>query len=140
MIHCTARQLDGPVQVLRQYQAHGENMKTPHAISTAPHALGCSPVIAETASKILDRLSMGPATVRDLVRHTGVSRPTMARSLRWLRDAGVQVTCSRTAGVYRLASNPPALRWYTLEDAVKAGAMTRAAATAVALACKRGAQ
>jgi DNA-binding transcriptional ArsR family regulator len=60
---------------------------------------------------IIERLSEGPATVGDVTRNLGVSKPTISRHLRMLEEAGVvsRVVVGRN---HRLA-----LRSETLADA-----------------------
>jgi DNA-binding transcriptional ArsR family regulator len=79
--------------------------------------------------EIVERLSSGPATVGEVTRDFGVSKPTISRHLKTLEEAGVvsRVVAGRT---HRLALRPDALaeasvwienqrtRWETLFDAV----------------------
>jgi DNA-binding transcriptional ArsR family regulator len=79
--------------------------------------------------EIVERLSGGPATVGDVTRDFGVSKPTISRHLKMLEEAGVvsRVIVGRT---HRLALQPQALaeasdwiesqreRWERLFDAV----------------------
>jgi DNA-binding transcriptional ArsR family regulator len=78
---------------------------------------------------IVERLSGGPATVGEVTRHSGVSKPTISRHLKLLEEAGVvsRVVEGRT---HRLALRPEALseaadwiesqrqRWERLFDVV----------------------
>ncbi len=78
---------------------------------------------------IVERLSAGPATVGEVTRDFGVSKPTISRHLRALEEAGVvsRVVDGRT---HRLALEPEALgdaaewierqraRWERLFDVV----------------------
>jgi DNA-binding transcriptional ArsR family regulator len=79
--------------------------------------------------EIVERLSEGPATVGEVTRDFGVSKPTISRHLRMLEEAGVvsRVIVGRT---HRLALQPEALaeasqwiesqraRWERLFDVV----------------------
>ena len=79
--------------------------------------------------EIIERLSTGPATVGEVTRDFGVSKPTVSRHLKMLEQAGVvsRVIDGRT---HRLALRPEALaeasdwidiqrtRWERLFDAV----------------------
>ncbi len=79
--------------------------------------------------EIIERLSTGPATVGEVTRDFGVSKPTVSRHLKMLEQAGVvsRVIDGRT---HRLALRPEALaevsdwidsqrtRWEPLFDAV----------------------
>jgi DNA-binding transcriptional ArsR family regulator len=79
--------------------------------------------------EIVERLSEGPATVGQVTRDFGVSKPTISRHLRMLEEAGVvsRVIVGRT---HRLALEPQALaeasdwiesqreRWERLFDVV----------------------
>jgi len=79
--------------------------------------------------EIVERLSAGPATVGEVTRDFGVSKPTISRHLRMLEEAGVvsRVIVGRT---HRLALRPEALaevsawieiqreRWELLFDVV----------------------
>jgi DNA-binding transcriptional ArsR family regulator len=79
--------------------------------------------------EIVERLSEGPATVGEVTRDFGVSKPTISRHLRMLEEAGVvsRVVVGRT---HRLALRPEALaeasawiesqreRWERLFDVV----------------------
>ena len=79
--------------------------------------------------EIVERLSSGPATVGEVTRDFGVSKPTISRHLRTLEQAGVvsRVIAGRT---HRLALRPDSLaeasgwienqrrRWEVLFDAV----------------------
>jgi DNA-binding transcriptional ArsR family regulator len=79
--------------------------------------------------EIVERLSLGPATVGDATRGLAVSKPTISRHLRMLEEAGVvsRVIDGRT---HRLALRPEALaeasgwiesqrlRWERLFDVV----------------------
>jgi DNA-binding transcriptional ArsR family regulator len=79
--------------------------------------------------EIVERLSEGPATVGEVTRGFGVSKPTISRHLRMLEEAGVvsRVIVGRT---HRLALQPEALaeasqwiesqraRWERLFDVV----------------------
>jgi DNA-binding transcriptional ArsR family regulator len=58
--------------------------------------------------EIVERLSAGPATVGEVTRDFGVSKPTISRHLRMLEEAGVvsRVIVGRT---HRLALRPQAL-------------------------------
>lgn len=78
---------------------------------------------------IVERLSGGPATVGEVTRDSGVSKPTISRHLKLLEEAGVvsRVVEGRT---HRLALRPEALseaadwiesqrqRWERLFDVV----------------------
>jgi DNA-binding transcriptional ArsR family regulator len=78
---------------------------------------------------IVERLSAGPATVGEVTRDFGVSKPTISRHLKLLEEAGVvsRVVDGRT---HRLALQPAALaqastwidrqrqRWERLFDVV----------------------
>jgi len=79
--------------------------------------------------EIVERLSGGPATVGEVTRDSGVSKPTVSRHLKLLEEAGVvsRVIDGRT---HRLALRPEALgeaadwiesqreRWERLFDVV----------------------
>jgi DNA-binding transcriptional ArsR family regulator len=79
--------------------------------------------------EIIERLSTGPATVGEVTRDFGVSKPTVSRHLKMLEQAGVvsRVIDGRS---HRLALRPEALaeasdwidsqrtRWEALFDAV----------------------
>ena len=79
--------------------------------------------------EIVERLSQGPATVGEVTRDFGVSKPTISRHLRTLEEAGVvsRVIVGRT---HRLALRPDTLaeasdwieiqreRWERLFDVV----------------------
>jgi DNA-binding transcriptional ArsR family regulator len=79
--------------------------------------------------EIVERLSSGPASVGEVTRDFGVSKPTISRHLRVLEEAGVvsRVVAGRT---HRLALRPDTLadasgwierqrrRWEALFDAV----------------------
>ncbi len=79
--------------------------------------------------EIVERLSGGPASVGEVTRDFGVSKPTLSRHLKMLEDAGVvsRVIDGRT---HRLALRPDTLaqtsewierqrtRWEALFDAV----------------------
>jgi DNA-binding transcriptional ArsR family regulator len=79
--------------------------------------------------EIVERLSSGPATVGEVTRDFGVSKPTISRHLKALEEAGVvsRVIAGRN---HRLALRPDALaeasgwiesqrrRWEALFDAV----------------------
>ena len=79
--------------------------------------------------EIVERLSGGPATVGDVTRDFGVSKPTVSRHLRMLEEAGVvsRVVVGRN---HRLALRPETLadaeawienqrsRWERLFDVV----------------------
>jgi DNA-binding transcriptional ArsR family regulator len=79
--------------------------------------------------EIVERLSGGPATVGDVTRDFGVSKPTISRHLRMLEEAGVvsRVVAGRN---HRLALRPETLadaeawienqrsRWERLFDVV----------------------
>ena len=79
--------------------------------------------------EIVERLSGGPASVGEVTRDFGVSKPTISRHLRTLEEAGVvsRVVVGRT---HRLALRPDTLaetsewidrqrtRWEALFDAV----------------------
>jgi DNA-binding transcriptional ArsR family regulator len=79
--------------------------------------------------EIVERLSGGPATVGDVTRDFGVSKPTISRHLRMLEEAGVvsRVVVGRN---HRLALRPETLadaeawienqrsRWQRLFDVV----------------------
>jgi DNA-binding transcriptional ArsR family regulator len=79
--------------------------------------------------EIVERLSAGTATVGEVTRDFGVSKPTISRHLRTLEEAGVvsRVVAGRT---HRLALRPEALaeasdwietqreRWLRLFDVV----------------------
>jgi DNA-binding transcriptional ArsR family regulator len=79
--------------------------------------------------EIVERLSGGPASVGEVTRDFGVSKPTLSRHLKLLEDAGVvsRVIAGRT---HRLALRPDTLahtsewierqrtRWEALFDAV----------------------
>jgi DNA-binding transcriptional ArsR family regulator len=79
--------------------------------------------------EIVERLGQGPATVGEVTRDFGVSKPTISRHLRMLEEAGVvsRVIVGRT---HRLALEPDALaeasewiesqreRWERLFDVV----------------------
>jgi DNA-binding transcriptional ArsR family regulator len=79
--------------------------------------------------EIVERLSGGPATVGDVTRDFGVSKPTISRHLRMLEEAGVvsRVVVGRN---HRLALRPETLadaeawienqrsRWERLFDVV----------------------
>jgi DNA-binding transcriptional ArsR family regulator len=79
--------------------------------------------------EIVERLSAGPATVGEVTRDFGVSKPTISRHLRMLEEAGVvsRLIVGRT---HRLALRPEALaevsawieiqreRWELLFDVV----------------------
>jgi DNA-binding transcriptional ArsR family regulator len=79
--------------------------------------------------EIVERLSAGPATVGEVTRDFGVSKPTISRHLRLLEEAGV-VTRVIVGRTHRLALQPKALaeasdwlesqreRWERLFDAV----------------------
>ncbi len=81
--------------------------------------------------EIVERLSRGPATVGEVTRDFGVSKPTISRHLRMLEEAGVisRVIDGRT---HRLALRPETLtetagwieaqrdRWLRLFDVVGA--------------------
>ena len=64
--------------------------------------------------EIVERLSAGPATIGEVTRDFGVSKPTISRHLRMLEEAGVvsRVIVGRN---HRLALRPEALadaeRW-----------------------------
>ena len=78
---------------------------------------------------IVERLSAGSATVGDVTRDFGVSKPTISRHLKLLEDAGV-VTRVVDGRTHRLALRPEALaeaeewiqiqrtRWERLFDVV----------------------
>ena len=79
--------------------------------------------------EIIERLSSGPATVGEVTRDFGVSKPTISRHLKTLEEAGVvsRVIAGRN---HRLALRPDTLaeasgwiegqrrRWESLFDAV----------------------
>ena len=79
--------------------------------------------------EIVERLSSGPATVGEVTRDFGVSKPTISRHLKTLEEAGVvsRVIAGRN---HRLALRPDTLaeasgwieiqrrRWESLFDAV----------------------
>jgi DNA-binding transcriptional ArsR family regulator len=79
--------------------------------------------------EIVERLSSGPATVGEVTRDFGVSKPTISRHLKMLEEAGVvsRVIAGRN---HRLALRPDTLaeasgwiesqrtRWEALFDAV----------------------
>jgi DNA-binding transcriptional ArsR family regulator len=79
--------------------------------------------------EIVERLSSGPATVGEVTRDFGVSKPTISRHLKALEEAGVvsRVIAGRS---HRLALRPDTLaeasgwidsqrrRWEALFDAV----------------------
>jgi DNA-binding transcriptional ArsR family regulator len=79
--------------------------------------------------EIVERLSSGPATVGEITRDFGVSKPTISRHLKTLEEAGVvsRVIAGRN---HRLALRPDTLaeasgwienqrsRWEALFDAV----------------------
>jgi DNA-binding transcriptional ArsR family regulator len=79
--------------------------------------------------EIVERLSAGGATVGDVTRGFGVSKPTVSRHLRLLEDAGV-VTRVVQGRTHRLALRPETLaeaagwiesqraRWERLYDVV----------------------
>ena len=78
---------------------------------------------------IVERLSVGPATVGETTRDLGVSKPTISRHLRMLEEAGV-VTRVIDGRTHRLTLQPDSLaeaaewieiqraRWERLFDAV----------------------
>ena len=78
---------------------------------------------------IVERLSAGPATVGEVTRDFGVSKPTISRHLKLLEEAGV-VTRVIDGRTHRLALEPAALaqastwidrqrqRWERLFDVV----------------------
>jgi DNA-binding transcriptional ArsR family regulator len=78
---------------------------------------------------IVERLSAGPATVGEVTRDFGVSKPTISRHLKLLEEAGV-VTRVIDGRTHRLALQPAALaqastwidrqrqRWERLFDVV----------------------
>jgi DNA-binding transcriptional ArsR family regulator len=79
---------------------------------------------------IVERLSRGEATVGEVTRDFGVSKPTISRHLKMLEDAGV-VTRVIDGRTHRLALRPEALaetsawlddqrqRWERLFDVVQ---------------------
>jgi DNA-binding transcriptional ArsR family regulator len=81
--------------------------------------------------QIVERLSRGTATVGEVTRDFGVSKPTISRHLRLLEEAGV-VTRVVDGRTHRLALRPEALaetsdwidsqrqRWERLFDVVEA--------------------
>jgi DNA-binding transcriptional ArsR family regulator len=81
--------------------------------------------------EIVERLSRGTATVGEVTRDFGVSKPTISRHLRLLEEAGV-VTRVVDGRTHRLALRPEALaetsdwidsqrqRWERLFDVVEA--------------------
>jgi DNA-binding transcriptional ArsR family regulator len=82
-----------------------------------------------TRREIVERLSSGAATVGEVTRDFGVSKPTISRHLRLLEDAGV-VTRVIDGRTHRLALRPETLaetsdwiesqraRWEQLFDVV----------------------
>lgn len=79
--------------------------------------------------EIVERLSGGPASVGDVTRDFGVSKPTVSRHLKLLEEAGV-VSRAIDGRTHRLALRPDTLaatsewidrqrtRWEALFDAV----------------------
>lgn len=101
-------------------------------------ALGCSHVIAETATVIMEVLRSYPETKDALVSRSGSSPMTVQRSIEWLRSIGIDIRFRRSSMMWHLDGDVPDVSGYSLREAVLVGALTSAEALAIAAAIDRG--